>query len=693
MKKCMFVMLGLLLLVAVPASQAKVAEVVAVLDISGDWMAESDLSWQAMAISMQGHANRDMGNIYLLYPRDYKHPGTHTVLEYYQNERDIKIKTYDSADDLVRDYTQNLKKCVVWDRNVLTTLRLAFTVAGLEDALIVSDRQLPLAKELGLEIVADFRDQFTGKTDAEIYEWAIAEYWERCSRDYLLYLGEWCRVGPDNKPGMKPGIGDFGIIQGAFFTDLSTSPADPDEYVLADKLHREMNDYAYMFGWHSYCKDQEAESVTMISQNAMVVAEGLATMPNMSFHRQVPLSKGFKFKQKATYNPNPKVEDKVYIALVQSDGLGIGSWTKPGRGKIPYAWETNMEWIDFAPALLQYYYEEATENDFFIGSLSGPGYLYPKAYPPDKLPGVLQIADDLMARLDLHVFGIMDFSQSNHMVGNVDLPKSVVDAYYENMPHVKGFFNGYDPANTYDCRDGRPFISYNYYVDARLNVDEVVRDFRELARMNPQRPYFLPVHVRENNDVDRMKKTIKKLGDEFEIVNPVEFVIMAGKEPTMTTRFVDFHPDFSGTWVLDRGKSRNVFVPGYNLDLQQQGDLITLSSLAFRKRFVHHRELRNTRTLQIGGPAVTVPEDRPRRMGYLAAWSKEVTWQADWAEDGKTLLLKAIYEVETNQGTTVLSSVSHVRMSKDWMTLTISEYRDGRQGNEPATVFVFQRAL
>ncbi|MCK5740377.1 hypothetical protein KAH55_14405, partial [bacterium] len=251
MKKCMFVMLGLLLLVAVPASQAKVAEVVAVLDISGDWMAESDLSWQAMAISMQGHANRDMGNIYLLYPRDYKHPGTHTVLEYYQNERDIKTQTYDSADDLVRDYAQDLKKCVVWDRNVLTTLRLAFTVAGLEDALIVSDRQLPLAKELGLEIVADFRDQFTGKTDAEIYEWAIAEYWGQCSRDYLLYLGEWCRVGPDNKPGMKPGIGDFGIIQGAFFTDLSTSPADPDEYVLADKLHREMNDYAYMFGWHS----------------------------------------------------------------------------------------------------------------------------------------------------------------------------------------------------------------------------------------------------------------------------------------------------------------------------------------------------------------------------------------------------------------------------------------------------------
>ncbi len=63
----------------------------------------------------------------------------------------------------------------------------------------------------------------------------------------------------------------------------------------------------------------------------------------------------------------------------------------------------------------------------------------------------------------------------------------------------------------------------------------MAEDLRELARINPQRPYFLPVHVRENNDVERMKKIIDKLGSEFEVVPPREFMIMAGRKPTMIT--------------------------------------------------------------------------------------------------------------------------------------------------------------
>ena len=86
----------------------------------------------------------------------------------------------------------------------------------------------------------------------------------------------------------------------------------------------------------------------------------------------------------------------------------------------------NEEYFHVAPALLQYYYETATPNDHFIGSLSGPGYFYPKYFPPDKLPAVLQREDSLMRLMDLHVFGIMDFSEGDHAVGNADLTKQVV---------------------------------------------------------------------------------------------------------------------------------------------------------------------------------------------------------------------------------------------------------------------------
>ena len=270
---------------------------------------------------------------------------------------------------------------MIWDPTVLPSLMVSFTIAGIEDALVVTEAYLPLMKEVGLTPVADLRERFRGKTDVEVFQWAYDQYWPRCSRDYLVYLGEYCR-GLKNGPGMRPAVADFAIANKAFCSDLSARPGAGAEYALAERIMSEMHPYAYVFGWHSYCKDKEEEHITMVSRHALVMAEGLASLPNMSFHRGVPLSPDFHFKQKGTFNPDPLVKDKVYITLIESDGLGIGSWNRPGRGQIPYGWEANEEYFAVAPALLQYYYETATPRDHFIGSLSGPGYFYPKVLSP-----------------------------------------------------------------------------------------------------------------------------------------------------------------------------------------------------------------------------------------------------------------------------------------------------------------------
>ena len=69
------------------------------------------------------------------------------------------------------------------------------------------------------------------------------------------------------------------------------------------------------------------------------------------------------------------VKKKVYIAAVATDSMGIGAWTKPGRGEIPYAWQVMMNWSWMNPPALQFFYEDKTPNDYFIGGLSGPGYV------------------------------------------------------------------------------------------------------------------------------------------------------------------------------------------------------------------------------------------------------------------------------------------------------------------------------
>jgi hypothetical protein len=166
----------------------------------------------------------------------------------------------------------------------------------------------------------------------------------------------------------------------------------------------------------------------------------------------------FTFTNNHHVKPDEKLvpENKIYICAVATDAMGIGAWTKPGRGQIPYTWQVLMNWVWMNPPVLQYFYEDKSPNDYFIGGLSGPGYMYPKAIPADKWPALTAVGRTLMSRLDLRVLEIMDYSEGNRHLGNTDLPKEVVDRYYEQYPDAIGFINGYGSARTFDLRDGRP---------------------------------------------------------------------------------------------------------------------------------------------------------------------------------------------------------------------------------------------
>lgn len=503
------------------------------LELEDNWEIEGKLPLQAFLISLQGVANKDAPRLYFVYPETWAFTYTRSVFDFYKNDRNYTFKQLKTPEQALNTLKEHVKGYVIWDKSVRTSLIVAFTVAGLENAVVVSEDLIPMVEKSGLKPVVDLRDKFTGQTDAEIYQWAYEQYWARCSRDFIIWMG-----GEHGKI-MKPGVADWGIYQKAFFQDLSTKPEDKEEYALANKLLSQMNPMAMVMGWHSYAKDKERDHVKLTSSYGLRV-EGLHTIPNLSFSSQVPPSPGFKFKNHHNVVPGKDYtpEKKVYITCVQTDGLGIGAWLKPGRGEIPYAWEVIMNYYWMAPAMQEYFYSMATPNDYFIGCLSGPGYMYPKAVPPKLLPPLIDKARDLMEKLDLKVFEIMDYSEGATVEGNTELTKEVVDAYYEGMPDAIGFLNGYAPAYTFTVRDGRPLISYDYYLSPTRPEAAAVADLEELAAINSKRPYFLLVHVREWSDVKRVKGILDKLGPEFELVPLDVFLTMAGKRPTYQERFL-----------------------------------------------------------------------------------------------------------------------------------------------------------
>src|SRR5882757_3474833 len=107
------------------------------------------------------------------------------------------------------------------------------------------------------------------------------------------------------------------------------------------------------------------------------------------------------------------------------------------------------------------------------------------------MPAVVKKADTIMRKLDLNVFETMDYSEGSTVVGNTEIPKYIVDDYYRYMPDAIGFLNGYAPAFTFFSQQGRPFISYDYYLDETRPMKDAVADLKELIFLNSQRPYFL----------------------------------------------------------------------------------------------------------------------------------------------------------------------------------------------------------
>jgi len=337
-----------------------------------------------------------------------------------------------------------------------------------------------------------------------------------------------------------PGMADWGVRQRMFSHDLSANPEQPDEVALEQEFFAEMNPGGFVFGWHSYAKDTEEQHTTLTSTYGLRM-DGLQSLPNHSFNCQFTFTPGFKFTNQHHVKPDAQLvaDKKVYLAFVQSDGIGLGVWTKPGRGRLELSWGAISSWLEFAPAALEYFHESATPADYFIGGFSGPSYMYPNHIPADRFAGLMKEAVRQMEVLDESVFEILDNSAADGNVGNADLTRETVDHYYEAFPNVIGFINGYGPARTRDLRNGIPMISYDYYIDPKRPREEVAADLNELIALNAKRPYFLLVHVRETNDVNSLVEVIKNLEGPVEVVPVDTFMKLAASNPIYTKRYQD----------------------------------------------------------------------------------------------------------------------------------------------------------
>jgi hypothetical protein len=192
-----------------------------------DWDIFSKLPEQACLISIQGIVNENRPNLYFIYGPQFPFNYTEELYTYLEKQRNFTFTRLGSLEQCLSVFKDSIKGYIVWDKKERTSLIVAYTLAGLEKGIVITEELIPLAKKYGLKEIDDFRGRFSGWSDFKIYTWAKEKYWSRCNKELIIWLGG------IHGTAMQPNVADYGMTQKVFFNDLSARSTDTLEYGLS----------------------------------------------------------------------------------------------------------------------------------------------------------------------------------------------------------------------------------------------------------------------------------------------------------------------------------------------------------------------------------------------------------------------------------------------------------------------------
>ena len=378
------------------------------------------------ATTMQGIINRGGPRLYLLSGRDERPRYWLDILS-----RDGRWmqgrprKPLAALGDIRALAGSALKGAIIWDPNVPATLNVATTLAGVEDAVVLSPELAQQAAVWRLPVLVDLRGKFTGeetgsaKNDA--YRWAIREFIEkgRCNSHWLFLYEDAANARRNNNVGYAV-TRDWAVRNRGFVFDLSPwgdeAPGDDPNQSLGTDLAtyklilnatmkqaagKQMTELAGFFVWQKYSNTPpntskhdpgatEWETVSLISPYNCYQNTATDNCYNQSFHCQARLK---PLKQPRPAAPN-NIEAKTYLCILMADYDSAmplyqwmpKSWDDPARGTLPLCWGVNPNLLETYPDIIAYLYETARSGDVFAADASAAGYMNPNRVLPESLP-------------------------------------------------------------------------------------------------------------------------------------------------------------------------------------------------------------------------------------------------------------------------------------------------------------------
>lgn len=200
---------------------------------------------------------------------------------------------------------------------------------------------------------------------------------------------------------------DLGVAYGAYYFSSSS---------VAKLIMEHVEPNSPLFGWHT----DEVTGVNEVSKYGIVTLASDHAY-NLSVLSSLPRKNHI---QPATKKNAVADDDVHYVTFMMSDGDNV-QWNLNGalldkenfgnvmRGTTPMGWTVPPSLSDLAPVILDYGYENMSENDCFIAAVSGFGYVYPSRYKLENLAGFAELTAYYMDKSGLSYMQLLDDGQAN----------------------------------------------------------------------------------------------------------------------------------------------------------------------------------------------------------------------------------------------------------------------------------------
>ena len=366
------------------------SEVMDVMDITG-----RDLHANIAAATFQGVVNSASRSSVFLITSPYDQRWLDRLLQ----KGSIKeMRRWKSLSELFSAYETRIKVSIVFDPEIPASINVATMLAGLESGVVLAPG---LVEELGMEKpIMDLRGRWKSNVDAQAWAWENLR--ARLSSDMLACYAPTACMG---------NIRDF-LVRNRIFTFWITSESKADGLV-SDFTPEKAQAATFLAGtppnipvvgfWYAGVDEGineyagvgfggEYGKLTIVfdwGNNASVYSgmpadfEALSALGSSRVQRKPPELDSTKVYM--TYNIVESGDAPHYWIHRQSD-----VWDDENRGRVPINWSLGPAACELLPPILEWYFENATPNDYFYLSLSGAGYCHPyrdfmsKVREPDK---------------------------------------------------------------------------------------------------------------------------------------------------------------------------------------------------------------------------------------------------------------------------------------------------------------------